>query len=269
MLLHPTHVQAKGISEQTLKDISLTYITPEKLFGHYEGIEQIVPLARRTGFVARCGDGFVRRYDQTVESLSAAAQPKAKAKFHLYKMVPTVRDTFVTNVSIKADGKWMLVTTSAAIYLTNWVDDAAKSEDYVIAELGLDPKATVPDLGDYEFHAAKFDSSIEDDVTNPAMCEKHIGAFIKPGDNATYKDTVMVQWSLRNVFSDDNLKITTDDDEMPVFRVGICKLYEDHRSSPATAASTPTVVVDEWTWHKGSHAIAALGDAMKTMKMYL
>lgn len=345
----PLHVQTKGISEQTLKDVSLTYITPEKLFGHrgsmagqdpdssavfhylgasgstlvsfstdcrmedgvvrhwtgapslssskefksYKGIEQIVPLARKIGFVARCGDGFIRRYDRTVESLASAAQPKAEAKFYLSDKVPAARDTFVTNVCVKADGKWMLVTTSAAIYLTNWVDDDVKDEDFVIAELGLqDPAVKVPDFGDYEFHAAKFDSSIEDDVTNADMCEMHIGAFIKPGEDAVYTDTVMVQWRLRDVFSGDNLKIKPgtggeddDDKTVPVLKAGICKLYGEHGSNsnsklkkskskldgedkeaPLPAAPVASVV-DEWTWHKGSHAIATLGDAMKTMQI--
>lgn len=344
-----THAQTNGL-QQTLKDVSLTYVTPEKLYGHrgsmagqdysgskvfeylgasrsklvsfstdcrmkdgvitrwtgapelnsskefitYRGIEQIVPLARKVGFVARCGDGFIRRYDQTVKSLSAAAQPRAKAMFFLPEKLSAGRDTFVTFISVKADGKWMVVTTSAAIYLTNWVDDDVTDEDFVFAELGFHPTVKVSDFGEYEFHAAKFDSSVEDDVTNPDMCEKHIGAFITPGEDATCTDTVMVQWRLRDVFTDNKLKTieTKKDDDKgslhELMKVGICKLYVEHGSSqkkskkkvddedeetPSPAPATPEAAlsaprVDEWTWNKGSHAIATLGDAMKTMEIH-
>ena len=320
-------MQEKGISQKTLKDVSLTYVTPEKLFGHrgsmaidgsqnskvfqylgasgsklvsftmdgrmnedtgivrkwwgeptlnkskefksYRGIQQIVPFARRLGFVARCGDGYIRRYEQTVESLSAAAEPKANAKFYLEKNVPPGRDSFVTFVSVKADGKWMLVTTRTAIYLTNWVDDDKAAEDIQVVELGLDPTVKVPDFGDYEYNAAKFDSSIEDDVTNSDMCEKRIGAFITPGEGAAYTDTVMVEWNLRDIFRGDDLKISTDDDNLPVLKKGSFKLYKEHGSSPAPITSTPSANVDEWAWNKGSHAIATLGDEMKTMKIQM
>mmetsp|Transcript_23227 Transcript_23227/g.37248 ORF Transcript_23227/g.37248 Transcript_23227/m.37248 type:complete len:355 (+) Transcript_23227:401-1465(+) len=322
------------LSEKKLEGVSLTYITPEKLYGHrgsmmgeadnedskvfqylgasgstlvsfsvdgrmrdgvvkqwtgaaqlqsskefktYKGIVQIIPLARKTGFVARCGDGYIRRYDQTVGSLASAAQPRAKAKFYLSEKVPAASDAFVTNVSVKADGKWMLATTNAAIYLTNWVDDDVKAEDFVIAELGLDPTVQVSDFGDFEFRSAKFDSSVEDDVANPDMCEKRIGAFITPGEDAACKDTVMVQWSLRDVFRGDNLKIKSGDedeeapgpcdDAVPVLKVGVCKLYSDHGSSPLPTLAAPSAPVEEWMWHKDERAVATLGDAMKTMKV--
>ena len=122
---------------------------------------------------------------------------------------------------------------------------------------------------DYEYNAAKFDSSIEDDVTNSDMCEKRIGAFITPGEGAAYTDTVMVEWNLRDIFRGDDLKISTDDDNLPVLKKGSFKLYKEHGSSPAPITSTPSANVDEWAWNKGSHAIATLGDEMKTMKIQM
>jgi len=225
----------------------------------------ISPFARReAGFMALCDDGKVRRYDAQLASYEGAGA-RADAVYGLEKTYGVKPDAKITHVDVKADGRWMVLTTDNAVYL-------ASVDDLNIARLDMDPKKK-PE-GNFKFMKAMFDTSIEVDVENTDMTEEDVGAYIVEEDK---DEPTMVTWKLRSILRGTPERIIGGDDlpegeNLVVFEKGTTKRYGECHSSPQAAQpAANNETVDDWTYvaagNRGTalFSVAALADGIKTM----